>query len=59
METGLGVLRLSPNEFWFMTLGEFVAALDGWNAAQGGKKAAKAPPMTRDRLDYLMEKYPD
>ena len=59
METGLGVLRLAPRDFWSMTLGEFLCALDGWNAAHGGKKAAKSPPMTLDRLDYLMEKYPD
>jgi uncharacterized phage protein (TIGR02216 family) len=48
---GLGVLRLSPDEFWRMTPRELACAIE----AVTGTGA----PFSRSRLANLMEKYPD
>ena len=40
MQFGLGVLTLSPNAFWAMRFAEFLAAWDGWAAANGAGDAA-------------------
>lgn len=47
-------LRLSPDAFWAMAPGEFLAALD---AAQGVAARIEAP--ARATLDALMARYPD
>ena len=49
---GLGVLRLSPAEFWNMTPREFAAALRG-------RYGELAQPIDRAALDGLMRKFPD
>ena len=49
---GLGVLRLSPDEFWNMTPREFAAALHGLH----GDPAA---PLDRAALDALIARFPD
>ena len=56
METGLGVLQMSTDEFWGMTMKEFIAACDGFSKFHSGETNA---PMTRDELNDLMERYPD
>ncbi len=48
MELGLGVLRLSPKDFWNATPREIAAALGG-----------AAPPLPRAGLEDLMKRYPD
>ena len=53
MAIGLGVLRLSPRDFWSMTLLELAAASRG--ARGGGIEEALA----RDTLAELMLSYPD
>ena len=56
METGLGVLRMTPDEFWNCTMREFISACEGFSKFNGAKQNA---PMTRDELEDLMERYPD
>ena len=48
---GLGVLRLSPKDFWSMTPRELAHAI---NAVTGA-----VAPMQRDELQTLMTRYPD
>jgi len=55
MALGLGLLRLSPQSFWSMTLCELEAALDG----ALGRFWREAAPLRRADLDSLMQRYPD
>ncbi len=48
---GLGVLRLSPDQFWRMTPRELAYAIE----AVTGRSA----PLDRERLTQLMKSYPD
>ena len=48
MQLGLGVLRLSPNEFWNATPREIAAAFPAPN-----------PPLPRESFENLMKRYPD
>jgi hypothetical protein len=59
MEIALGVMEMSPDDFWGMTMGEFAAKFDGWQERNGGKGKSKPPPMTKSELDALREYYPD
>jgi len=49
---GIGVLRLSPEQFWKMTPREFAAALRGLYGDP-------APPLDRATFDALMQRFPD
>ena len=52
MSAALGLLRLSPREFWAMTPRELSFALAPF--------AARAPaPLERGGLDALMRRFPD
>jgi uncharacterized phage protein (TIGR02216 family) len=53
MEIGFGHLRLAPDQFWRLTLPELAAA------ARGMGVGATPPPMTRDELTRLGERFPD
>jgi uncharacterized phage protein (TIGR02216 family) len=48
---GLGVLRLSPQQFWSMTPRELSYAIE---AVTG-----RSPPLDRSTLAQLMTRYPD
>lgn len=48
MHLGLGVLRLSPKEFWAATPREIAAAFGG-----------AIPPLPRASFEDLMKRYPD
>ena len=48
MQLGLGVLKLSPSEFWCSTPREIAAAF-----------GAPPQPMLRQNLDEMMERFPD
>lgn len=48
MHLGLGVLRLSPEEFWAATPREIAAAFGG-----------TGPQMLRSSFEELMKRYPD
>lgn len=53
MQIGMGLLRLSPRDFWAMTLPELNAAAIGAGLAQG------PDTMTRQTLEALRVKFPD
>ena len=56
MVIGLGILRLSPESFWNMSLIEFFSAVDGFkefNTDQSKK------PLNKGELYDMMERYPD
>lgn len=48
---GLGVLRLSPEQFWRMTPRELAYAIE---AVRG-----RSAPLDRAALDAMMKRYPD
>ena len=50
------MIHISPNEFWDMSINEITLAINGFREFNGGNTKK---PMTRDRLDELMELYPD
>lgn len=52
MAFGLGVLRLSPTDFWQMTTREL-------NAAYEGIYGRAASSLTRNSLEGLMAMFPD
>jgi uncharacterized phage protein (TIGR02216 family) len=52
MGFGLGVLRLSPRDFWTMTPRELASA---WSALVG----ERAGPLGRQELEALMAQFPD
>ena len=56
MELGLGVLQISPHEFWNMSFTEFYNALQGFKEFHCSKQNE---PLTKSELDELMEMYPD
>jgi uncharacterized phage protein (TIGR02216 family) len=56
MEIGLGKMGLSPRDFWDLSLQEFYAATSGFAQFHSG---GKPPPLTRDELNDMMERYPD
>ncbi len=54
MRFGLGVLGLGPTEFWKMTPNELEAAVKGRLG-----HLSDAAPFSRDRLDALLQRFPD
>ncbi len=52
MGAGLGLLRLSPREFWRMTPRELAAAVKALLGPAG-------EPFTRRALETLMQRFPD
>jgi uncharacterized phage protein (TIGR02216 family) len=49
---GLGVLRLSPRDFWTMTPRELACAIEALHGRGGA-------PLDRIAFDELMTRYPD
>ena len=56
MEIGLGKMQMRPDDFWNLSMMEFHSALNGFADFHSG---GKPPPLSRDELDDLMERYPD
>ena len=54
MALGLGVLKLSPRDFWAMTPAELAAAARGLNGRAGGPA-----PLGRSEFERLMARFPD
>ena len=54
MQLGLGILRLSPQNFWAMTLSELEAAVSG---AFG--PTSLPSPLARRELSALIKRFPD
>jgi uncharacterized phage protein (TIGR02216 family) len=47
-------MRLTPETFWSMSLGEWRAAVNGF-----ARRLQRAPPLARVELERLMRMYPD
>jgi uncharacterized phage protein (TIGR02216 family) len=56
MKIGLGKMQIRPDDFWNMSLIEFYAAIEGFSEFHS---SGKPPPMKKDELEDLMERYPD
>tara|TARA_B100001093_G_scaffold345416_1_gene330110 strand:- start:1099 stop:1269 length:171 start_codon:yes stop_codon:yes gene_type:complete len=56
MQIGLGKMQMRPDDFWNMSLVEFYAALDGFAEFYS---SGKPPPLNKNELQDLMERYPD
>lgn len=57
MQVALGKMQMRPADFWDMSFTEFYAAVEGF--AEFHSAGGTPPPLTRDELDDLMERYPD
>jgi uncharacterized phage protein (TIGR02216 family) len=58
MKLAYGHLRYTPDVFWGMSLREWQAALKGYLEKEYGGEE-REEPLTSDRLDALMRRYPD
>jgi len=47
---------MTSEEFWSLSLHEFLLAVEGFSEFHSG---GKPPPLTTDELGDLMERYPD
>lgn len=56
MEICMGMIGMSPTEFWNSSLIEVVTAIEGFTEFHS---SSKEEPMDRDELEDLMELYPD
>lgn len=56
MEVALGKMAMPPHIFWDMSFPEFYAAITGFTEFHSD---GTPPPMTKDELEDLMERYPD
>jgi len=56
MKIGLGKMQIRPDDFWNMSLIEFYSAIEGFSEFHS---SGKPPPMQKDELEDLMERYPD
>lgn len=56
LETGIGVLQMTPDQFWNMTMIEYSCAVEGFSSFHA---SSSDTPLTKDELQDLMERYPD
>lgn len=49
-------MRMTSSEFWGLSLFELIQAIDGFSEFHSG---GKPPPLSKDELEDLMERYPD
>ena len=56
MEICMGMMFMSPADFWNLSPKELYAAVEGFTEFHTAKSDQ---PMSRDELDELMELYPD
>ena len=56
MEICLGMIGMSPNDFWNCSLQEIYSAMDGFMEFNGGQREQG---LTKNELSDLMELYPD
>ena len=52
----LGKMRMTSDEFWGLSIQEFFLASEGFSEFHS---SGKPPPMQKDELEDLMERYPD
>ena len=56
MEIGLGKMQIRPDDFWNMSMIEFISALNGFSDFHSG---GTPPPLSKNELEDLKERYPD
>lgn len=56
MKIALGQIGMRPDDFWNMSIQEFFAATEGFHKMHD---VGPPPPMGRDELNDLMERFPD
>ena len=56
IEVCIGMIGMSPKDFWDSSVPEISYAVKGFTEFNG---ANKDKPMSKDELDNLMELYPD
>ena len=56
LETGIGVLQMTPDQFWNMTMIEFSCAVEGFSSFHASQSNT---PLTKYELQDMMERYPD
>tara|TARA_R100001509_G_C4792741_1_gene190340 strand:- start:196 stop:384 length:189 start_codon:yes stop_codon:yes gene_type:complete len=56
LELALGKMAIRPKDFWDMGFPEFYAAIEGFVEFHSN---GKPPPLRKDELADLMERYPD
>lgn len=57
MEICIGMIGISPSDFWNSSPIEIYRAIDGFIEFNMGNKSNQ--PLSRDELEDLMELYPD
>ncbi len=57
MKFAFGVLRISPDIFWNMTMIEFLAALDGYKSTL--PKPKKDESLSRKEFEQMLQMFPD
>jgi hypothetical protein len=55
MKGAFGALHWTPEVFWRSTLTEYMLAIEGFNAANGGGKKEEGPD--DDEMDALVARY--
>ena len=53
----IGMMNMSPSDFWNLSPRELYLAIDGFKQFNGSEE--KEAPMNSDRLEEMMELYPD
>jgi uncharacterized phage protein (TIGR02216 family) len=56
MKLALGKMQMSPDTFWNMSLIEFFSATEGFSEFHSG---GTPPPLAKEELEDMMERYPD
>lgn len=56
-EVCVGMIGITPHEFWNLSLTEVYLAIQGFKEFNGSNEDNES--MTKDRLQELMELYPD
>jgi|TARA_A100001035_G_scaffold245120_1_gene213212 uncharacterized phage protein (TIGR02216 family) len=53
----IGMMNMRPTDFWNLSPREMYLAIKGFKQFHGAKEPDE--PMTKDRLEEMMELYPD
>lgn len=49
-------MQMRPDDFWQMSIKEFYLAIDGFSEFHSG---GQPPPLSKDELEDLKERFPD
>lgn len=58
MKSAFGLLHLTPETFWSMTMVEFRATSLGYAQANSATRSS-VNPLSRSELEDMMERFPD